>query len=202
MESMRDDVVGGYNNFLDEHREGPGRSRITVVQFDSVDSQEVLADAVDVSRAPVLTRDTFTPRGSTPLLDATGKILESIHGRREVRRLLGKIEEEIVLVTVTDGHENQSRRYRLQDVQKLVEAGKAAGWSFVYLGAGMDVYADAARLGYDAGSVQAWKGDGEGARAMWGSVSRAAKTLREDVAAGAAFNKAEYFRGVKEAEEN
>jgi Mg-chelatase subunit ChlD len=202
MESMRSDVVGGYNNFIAEQRGLHGRARVTLVQFDSQDPQEVLLDAVRIERAPDLAAATFVPRGGTPLLDATAMLVESVRGRLAVRKTLGRVEEEIVFVTVTDGEENQSVRSSLEDVRNLVDAGRKDGWNFVYLGAGLDAYGDATRLGYDAASVQKWSPDGEGAGKMWGSLSRAAGQLRVDVAAGNSFDKAAYFRGVKEAEEN
>lgn len=202
MESMRADVIGGYNNFISEQRKTAGRARVTLVQFDSQDPQEILLSAMRLDRVPELTEDTFVPRGGTPLLDATATLIESVRGRASVRRTLGKPNEEIVFVTVTDGEENQSVRNRLEDVRRLVEAGKEDGWNFVYLGAGLDAYGDATRLGYDAESVQRWAADGEGAGKMWGSLSRASVQLRGDVAAGRVFDKSAYFRGVKEAEEN
>lgn len=202
MESMRADVVGGYNNFVGEQRRTAGKARVTLVQFDSQDPQEVLLDAVRLDRVPELTPETFVPRGGTPLLDATAAMVEAVRGRASVRKTLGRPAEEIVFVTVTDGEENQSARNSLDDVRRLVEEGKKDGWNFVYLGAGIDAYGDAARLGYDAESVQRWIPDGEGAGKMWGSLSRASAALREDVAAGRVFDKSAYFRGVKEAEEN
>lgn len=202
MESMRTDVIGGYNNFINEQRSKPGKARVTLVQFDSQEPQETLLEAVRLERVPELTATTFVPRGGTPLLDATAMLIESVRGRASVRKTLGKPAEEIVFVTVTDGEENQSVRTRLEDVTRLVEAGKEEGWNFVYLGAGLDAYGDAARLGYDVESVQRWAADGEGAGKMWGSLSRAAVQLRGDVAAGRAFDKSAYFRGVKEAEES
>jgi hypothetical protein len=42
--------------------------------------------------------------------------------------------------------------------------------------------------------------DGVGAHEMWSSVSRASMQLRNDVAMDRSFNKADYFRGLKEAE--
>lgn len=202
MESMRADVIGGYNNLLREQRAAHGDARITLVQFDSQNPQETLLEAARLADARDLDQDTFVPRGGTPLLDATARLIETARGRASTRKALGRSTEEIVFVTVTDGEENQSTRYRLEHVRRLVEAGKADGWNFVYLGAGLDAYGDAARLGYDHGSVQAWKADGEGAGKMWGSVSRAATQLRNDVNAGVSFDKAAYFRGIKEAEEN
>lgn len=200
MESMRDDVVGGFNAFLDEQRRLEGRARVTLVQFDSQDPQETLLDAVSMGRVENLRPAQFCPRGGTPLLDATAKLVSTIHGRQASRKALRKTEEEIVFITVTDGEENQSRHASLAQVKALVDNAKELGWNFVFLGAGIDAYGDAERLGYDVDSVQAWQPDGKGARNAWHSVSRAGVQLRSDVAAGVTFNKADYFRGIKEAE--
>src|SRR5690606_34951540 len=70
MASMVDDVIGGFNQLIaDQQADGPD-ARITLVQFDSQDPQEVLIDARRVSVSRPLSRATFVPRGGTPLLDA------------------------------------------------------------------------------------------------------------------------------------
>jgi len=146
MEPLRADVIGGYNNFIAEQTKVSGKARATLVQFDSQDPQEMLLKAVRGDRVPAPTESTFVPRGDTPLLDATAALIETVRGRATTRKTLGKLTEEIVFVTVTGGEENQSTHTILQDVQKLVKAGKENGWNFVYLGADLDAYADAARL--------------------------------------------------------
>ena len=200
MESMRDDVVGGFNAFLNEQRQIAGRARVTLVQFDSQDPQETLLNAVAIGRVENLHPSQFCPRGGTPLLDATARLISTIHGRQAYRKALSKVEEEVVFITVTDGEENQSRHATLDQVKALINNAKELGWNFVFLGAGIDAYGDAERLGYDVDSVQAWQPDGKGARNAWHSVSRAGAQLRHDVTAGVTFNKADYFRGLKEAE--
>jgi uncharacterized protein YegL len=200
MESMKSDVIGGFNDFLRTQQATAGKARMTMVQFDTQDPHDVIVDAVRLSRVDELTPERFQPRGGTPLLDATAKLIETVLGREAKRRALGKNAEEIVFITVTDGEENQSRHTSLAQVQRLVAAGQEAGWNFVYLGAGLDAYGDAQRLGYHADSVQAFDADGEGADLMWKSVTRATLQMRSDVMAGRAFDKAAYFRGVKEAE--
>lgn len=200
MESMKNDVIGGFNDFLKQQREQEGRARMTLVQFDSQNAADTVCDAVALERVPLLSEDRFQPRGGTPLLDATAALIERVLGRQAKRRALGKSDEEVVFLTITDGEENQSRRTSLEEVQKLVGSGKEAGWNFVFLGAGLDAYADARLLGYDEASVQAFDADGEGAKMMWGSVSRASAALRADITAGRVFDKSAYFRGVKEAE--
>jgi uncharacterized protein YegL len=200
MDSMRSDVVGGFNAFLSEQQAQPGRAKVTLVQFDSQNPQEILLDAVSLANVSPLPEAAFQPRGGTPLLDATSELITRVLGRQAARRALGKREEEIVFITITDGEENSSRVATLEHVNALINSGKEHGWSFVFLGAGLDAYADAQRLGYDVESVQAWKHSGKSARTMMGSVSRAASQLRHDVASNAVFDKAAYFRGIKEAE--
>ncbi len=200
MESMKSDVVGGFNTFLAEQQAQPGRAKVTLVQFDTQNPQEVLLDAAGISHVHPLTEAAFQPRGGTPLLDATSQLITRVLGRQATRSALGKHEEEVVFITVTDGEENSSRTATLEHVRTLIDAGKESGWSFVFLGAGLDAYADAHRLGYDTDSVQAWKPSGKSARTMMHSVSRAASQLRADVNNNVAFDKKAYFRGLKEAE--
>jgi Mg-chelatase subunit ChlD len=202
MSSMASDVIGGFNGFLAGQRAAPGRARMTLVQFDTQDPHEVLATAARLAEVDELSTATFRPRGGTPLLDATAALIEQAMGRESLRRATGKAAEEIVFVTITDGEENQSRNFTLEQVRALIADRTEAGWSFVFLGAGADAYREAGRLGYDTGSVQEWAADGTGVQAAFTSLSRATAALRTDVLNGAAFDKADYFRGVKEAEDD
>jgi hypothetical protein len=42
MESIRDDTIGGFNAFLNEQKQQPGKASLTLVQFDDQDPYEVL----------------------------------------------------------------------------------------------------------------------------------------------------------------
>ena len=44
METIRDDTIGGFNVFLDEQKNQPGTATLTLVQFDSQDSYEIIYD--------------------------------------------------------------------------------------------------------------------------------------------------------------
>jgi Mg-chelatase subunit ChlD len=200
MESMKADVIGGFNDFLNQQLQGAGKARMTLVQFDTQDPHDTIVDALRLEHVAPLTAQRFQPRGGTPLLDATAMLIERVFGRQAKRKALGRTEEEVVFITITDGEENQSRRTTLEQVRALIGAGQEAGWNFVYLGAGLDAYGDAQRLGYSVDSVQAFMADGVGAQEMWHSVSRASSQLRSDIAMDRSFSKADYFRGLKEAE--
>jgi hypothetical protein len=44
IESSGDDMIGGFNAFLDEQIKQPGTATLTLVQFDSHDSYEIIYD--------------------------------------------------------------------------------------------------------------------------------------------------------------
>jgi Mg-chelatase subunit ChlD len=200
MESMRADVIGGFNNLLAEQQADGDDARMTLVQFDSEDPQHVLTDAMAIRRVRPLSQRTFQPRGGTPLLDATGDLITRASVREAQRRTLGRRREVITFVTITDGEENQSNRFARRDIVRLVKDKEAAGWSFVFLGAGLDAYGEAGSIGYDPRSVQAFAPDGVGASAAFQSLSDAMVTNRRKVRAGETCDHLDYFDGAKPAE--
>jgi hypothetical protein len=153
------------------------------------------------TEVPALSHHTFVPRGSTPLLDATGLIVARAQERTHERHLAGR-PESIVLVTITDGHENASRGLSRDDIRKLVAAREAEGWVFVYLSAGLDTYDEARSNGYHGGAVQSWAPDSGGASLAFTSLGTAmsghrGKLRRHEVAPAAAF-----FEAGKPAEQD
>lgn len=200
MASMASDVIGGFNRLLaDQAADGPD-ARMTLVQFDSWDPHEVIADAVPIAEIIPLSPATFQPRGGTPLLDATGLILGQAVTRAATLAAAGQPAEEIVVVTITDGHENQSREFGLDTIRNLVAGHRRAGWRFVFLGAGLDAYADARRFGYDDGSIQAFVPDADGARLAFRSLSSSTTKMRGDLRAGRRSARGDYFGADKPAE--
>jgi hypothetical protein len=203
MASMAADVIGGFNGFLASQRNVPGFARMTLVQFDTVDPFEILADGVALSHVPELTAGTFQPRGGTPLYDATAQLIARAAGRAEERRALGRPAEDIVFVTFTDGEENSSVRYTRRDVLTMVKAHEEQGWTFVFLGAGLDAYAEGGAIGHAPGSTQAFAPDGRGARLAYASLDQAMSRHRRSSEAARAAAKAVFFEATgKDAEDD
>jgi hypothetical protein len=201
MASMQADVIGGFNGFLASQRQEPGFVRMTLVQFDTVEPFEMLTDALPLERVRELTARTFQPRGGTPLYDATAHLISHASVRAEQRVMLDKRREDIVVVTFTDGEENSSQRFGRDDVLRMVKAKEREGWTFVFLGAGLDAYAEGGAVGYATGSTQSFAPDGAGARAAFTSVDGAMKAHRARTAAGAAPLQADFFAPVGKAAE-
>ena len=151
MESIRDDVIGGYNAFLAQQQAAPGSATLTLVQFDSQDPYEVLQADADLATVPPLTREQYVPRASTPLYDAIGRgILElevALAKRRKAER-----PEQVVFVIVTDGAENASVEFDRARVGRLIDAKTGLGWQFVFLSADLAAFDDARAMGVAAQS--------------------------------------------------
>jgi uncharacterized protein YegL len=202
MEAMRADVIGGFNNLLAEQQADGHDARMTLVQFDSQDPHEVLTDAVRIDHVRPLNTATFVPRGGTPLLDATGRVITMASVRESQRKALRKRPEIVTVITITDGEENQSHEFSRADILRLVKTQEAKGWSFVFLGAGLDAYAEAGGMGYDPRSVQAFAPDGAGAGLAFHAVSAAMVTKRQKLRGGEAVDTGDFFEGNKAAEED
>ena len=198
MGGLQSDVVDGFNAFLAEQREKPDECRLTLVQFDSNDPYDVIQDAVPVEKVPDLTREQYRPRGSTPLLDALGTLIEKASARLE--EIEG--EEDQIVAVFTDGLENASRHWTRAKLFDVITERRNAGWTFVFMGANQDSYAEAGRLGMDDRSVQDFRGDREGVHAAFGSFNRAVREYRSAAYGERVERRKAFFAGRKEAEED
>jgi hypothetical protein len=179
MAPIANDVIGGFNTFIDEQIRNGADARMTIVQFDSQDPQDVTIWGAPLPEITHLDSQTFVPRGGTPLLDATGLLIGRTMVDQAARIAAGLQAEDIIFVTITDGEENQSREFNLAQIRELVEKRTEEGWAFIYLSAGIDAYADAAQMGIHSGDTQQWKRDGKNARLAFSSTSDAVSNMRE-----------------------
>jgi hypothetical protein len=179
MAPITNDVIGGFNAFIDEQIRNGADARMSIVQFDSQDPQDVTVWGAPLPEITHLDSQSFVPRGSTPLLDATGLLIGRTMVDQAARVAAGLQAEDIIFVTITDGEENQSREFNLAQIRELVEKRTEEGWAFIYLSAGIDAYADAAQMGIHSGDTQQWKRDGKNARLAFSSTSDAVSNMRE-----------------------
>lgn len=136
MSGIKEDVIGGVNNFLKEQREAPGECTLTLVQFDDQNPYEIIHDG-PVKDAKDL-RDNYQPRGLTPLYDAMGRGIVNT-GIKLAAMPDSERPERVVFVTMTDGLENASKEYGSAKIQAMTsEQNQKYNWQFVYLGANQD----------------------------------------------------------------
>lgn len=151
MMSVRGDVIGGVNRFIEEQKAVPGECTFTLVQFDDSDPYETIVDFKPIAEVKPL-GDEYSPRGWTPLYDAvglgivrTGEKLASLPGDQRPSK--------VVFVTQTDGMENRSKEYTRERVAAMTkDQTEKYGWQFVYLGANQDALAVGASIGTSRGT--------------------------------------------------
>ena len=84
-----------------------------------------------------LNSDIYRPDGTTALLDAIGMTIESIE--KKIQHIQNQSTTTSVIVILTDGYENASKLFKLEDIRRnisrLEETGK---WTFSFIGASLD----------------------------------------------------------------
>jgi hypothetical protein len=178
MESIRDDTIGGFNAFLNAQKAEPGQATLTLVQFDSQDPYEIVHRFKTIAEVPELTRATFVPRASTPLLDAMGR------GINDLEKSLADLTEaerpsRVVMVFITDGQENASLEFRKDQIEKMIrEKQEKSAWQFVFLSADLAGIGDALAAGISPAAAIAYDRSIGGVTAAWDSLSRSISRYR------------------------
>ena len=157
METIKSDTEGGFNAFIDGQRNEPLEVRVTLAQFDTD------YDVVYANR-PVLEvpRLELQPRGGTALYDALGKLITDVGAE-----LAALPEHErpgrVVVVVLTDGHENSSREWTHDAVSAAIRRQQSEySWDFLFLGANMDAVAIGQQLGFQADRSMTYAASADG----------------------------------------
>jgi hypothetical protein len=136
------------------------------------------APIADVSN---LTDADYNPSGCTALLDALGDTIKSVH---KLHKRLSKDERpQTIVVVMTDGEENASRRFDNEKVKKLVSKRRDKnGWEFLFLGANIDAFSAANAIGIDSSRASGYVSDAVGTSVAFETVSSAVASYRKSSA--------------------
>lgn len=167
MSPIADDMVGGFNQFLKKQRETEGEARVTLAQFDSEDPFEVLIDGVDLEEVADLDPAAYQPRATTPLYDAVGRMIVRIDTEIADRAENSLPEEDQLVLIITDGMENASTDFTRTTVFEMVSKRGGQGWTFAFLGADQDVYAEGGKVGIARGNLVLWDKSEGGMEKLW-----------------------------------
>jgi len=170
MESVRQAAIDGFNEFLRDQQAAPGTVRLTLVLFDT--EFLTIHDAVPVAEILPIDDDTFVPRGATALLDAIGDTIDRL-GSRFSSTPDDRKPGHVVVAILTDGEENSSARYTWQDIAtRISHQTEKYQWDFLFLGAGPDTIATAAKMSIAAHNSAQFSADSTGQRAASAGISR------------------------------
>lgn len=164
------DTIGGFNSIIKQQKQDEVNAKVTTILFDH--DYETLYKRKDLFDVDELTEKEYYVRGSTALLDAIGRTIITMQ-----KEISGKV----LFVITTDGYENSSIEFTKTQIKNLI---KNSNWEFLYLGADIDSYGEAAKIGIKYDRVANYKKTSESINDMYNSVSKAATMLYEDNAIG------------------
>lgn len=181
MQSIRTDAEGGINSFIEQQKQEPGETLLTLVQFDT--EYEFVHSGVPVKQIPAFT---LVPRGSTALLDAVGRAINET-GARLAAMAESQRPALVVFVIVTDGAENSSREFTLDQIRTMVEHQQSAyKWQFTFLAANQDAFAAGGSMGIAQDGIAAYS-MGK-VRGSWDAAAKKMSRMRKAAGEGAAVD--------------
>lgn len=176
MHSIKTDMEGGFEKFMQDQAAAPGKCRVSLYQFD----QEYQVVYEDRAAKDCLELE-LVPRGVTALFDGIGKTLARVEERHAL--LPGKKRPgTVVVLVITDGQENASREWDLVGVKKAIKSAEDRGWDLVFLAANATAFTEGASLQfkstYNAGA------SGQSIGTAYVSTSKGIVQLRESRSSG------------------
>ena len=195
-------AIGAFNEYLaDQKRLTADECLMSLTKFNT--TSHVKYPMMAVAHMPALSHETYNPGGGTALLDAVADTIQDVerHIRYTPSKACemcgtwrpGKIDDRVVVVILTDGEENSSRRFTLSQLKQMIEGRQGTGhWTFVYLSAGLNAFHDGASLGIFAANTVRFANSAAGYQNAVYTVSTGTSNLRQS---SATMSRA-YFTGT------
>lgn len=180
--SMRyytDETIRGFNTMLDVQCKEEGRAYITTVLFN--EKSVYLHEREEIEKVKKLTRKDYEAGGCTALLDAVGDAIEKA-GR-------SRCGNKTVVIVITDGLENASVNYTYKEIREKIASRRLQGWEFIFLGANIDVAAEAEKIGIPMRRAAGYCQDDEGVRLNFQAVSKVVSNVRKNEGIGENWKK-------------
>ena len=159
----------GAVEWLRKQKKETPNALLSVTVFDTIFERWLEGVPIkDVKVATTLSE--WKPRGGTALYDALGSTIDRM--KADVKK-----GDKAIVVVMTDGEENSSTKWDRKRVNTIINAmTKRGNWTFIYLGANVDAWAEASALGIPRGSTMSYSATaGSTMRATGGLASSVSK---------------------------
>lgn len=161
------EVIEGFNAFIAEQQRLEGRAFLTLMYFNEYVDTKFYRQPIE--RFNRLDRSNYVTSGGTALLDAVSSAINSAWNKGD----------SVIVVIQTDGQENASRNTDLQRLKATIEQKQSEGWTFLFLGSGLDSFAQASSMGINLRTVANYNDSVKGQTlAMYASTSASVGALR------------------------
>lgn len=154
-------TLSGINEYLQTLAKDGNHYHVTLTLFDTVVTKLWKSRVLDKDLK--LTPEQYSPGGMTALYDAVCSTLKNVSD-----------EGKNLVVIMTDGFENSSKEYRRTDMKRIINDLQATDrWTFVYMGANQDAYAEAANYGIPTANSVTYNATNIGTRAVFAAAGLA-----------------------------
>ena len=176
MAGLETDTIGGFNAMLKKQQNAEGDAYVTTVLFNH--DYELLHDRIYVNGISVMTDEDYEVGGTTGLLDAIGFTIQKIKNVQK-RTSESQRAEKVLFVITTDGMENASCEYTVENIKKMIRVQKEKyDWQFIFLGANIDAVTTVAKFGIEEDFAVDYHADEIGTQLNYEAVGEAVSNLR------------------------
>jgi hypothetical protein len=145
MSCIENETKTSFNRFLDEQRKLQGKTVVDLYQF--ADNVNKIIDSVDLSKINEDLMSKYCCRGNTALHDAVCTAIDTLGKELTVLHEDSR-PEHVLFAIITDGEENASRHFTLDDVkQRIKHQTEVYSWDFDFLAANQDAFATGTAMG-------------------------------------------------------
>ncbi len=143
MTSVWQDTISGFNSYISQLRDEIPEAKITFATF-VADQFKLRGNDKPIDEILPLNTTTYTPYGQTPLVDSVMQLIILIEQKVNVNPQLKP-----VIVIQTDGSENSSTNFTMENLKKVVDKKREEGWRFILITCGIDSNKLAYEMGID-----------------------------------------------------
>lgn len=167
MAPLEGDTTGALNGFIERQAKEPGAATFSLYTFSSKeygragprlrDTVETFYKAMPIEMVQPIGPGKLPIGGGTPLFDALGQVIAETGAKlAEMPAMIrpGKV----VFVVITDGAENDSRKFNKAQILEVIEHQKSKySWQFLYLGVGPEAFDEAGGIGIGHTQAMSWE---------------------------------------------
>lgn len=142
MQSLQHKMIDAINDLIKEQKQIYERpTTFTFVKFNH--SVNRVIKNKNLNNVDFLNYSDYSPSGSTALYDAIGDTINWFNN-----------EKNVLMVIVTDGQENASRKFSKHQISSMIENKKIHNnWTYVYLSNDLDTFSQGNNIGFERSSL-------------------------------------------------
>lgn len=142
MHGMGDEPVDSVNVFFEEQKKTQNDlATATLVTFNT--HSRTIIDNKKLSELKKIQQHDYNPKGGTAINDAICSTIKS--------RLSSSKPNNVVLVIITDGQENSSQYYSIEDTREMINlVEEKHSWKVIFIGANIDVLSEGCKMNINA----------------------------------------------------